>query len=68
MPSILDLPEPQRSRALEARGQTAEEFSRYLSDWKAQTERDPKGGEGLHYGNDFPAVDVTERPSEEGEG
>lgn len=65
MPDILDLPEPQRSKALRDRGMTEEQFRRYMADFKAATEADPQERDPLHYEDEAnPSVEVTEPPGE----
>ena len=60
MPSILDLPEPQKSDALRREGMTEEQFRLYMEGWKASIAAEDEATE-LHYGDDeAPAFEVKD--------
>lgn len=66
--SILDLPEPMRSKALADRGMTAEEFAAHMAGIEAEEKRLQDALEAgeiepapeFHYGDDWPGVRVVD--------
>ena len=69
--SILDLPEPLRSRELAALGMTADEFAAHQAGIKAALEAEQAALEAgeiqpapeFHYGDDWPGIRVVDDPN-----